>query len=91
MEIITKPDYAYINPDKLVGTKWTTWNNVYGDSINVEFIDRAKCVYTLQPNKYSLTYTVQEGVMYISNIEGSFVLRGDVLFNNDIPTFEKAA
>ena len=91
MKIIKTEDDAAINPEQLIGTKWKTWKNMFGDRITVEFVDNSNCIYTSRPKSYSLTYTVQEGVMYISNIVGSFVLRGDVLFNNDIPVFEKAA
>jgi len=87
--IMTEGDAA-INPEHLIGTKWTTWKNIFGNRMTVEFIDNSNCIYTSCPKSYFLTYTVQEGVIYINNIVGSFVLRGDVLFNNDIPVFEKA-
>jgi hypothetical protein len=91
MKTINSAGTTAINPEQLIGTKWTTWKNVYGDMITVEFIDRSNCIYTSQPKKYKLKYSINEGKMFISNIEGSFELKGDVLFNNDLPAFEKAA
>ena len=80
-----------IEPEQLVGTKWTSWNNLCGDRMSVEFVDRSSCVYTLQPNKFKMPYNVREGKVFIKNIKGSFELRGEVLFNNDLPALEKAA
>ena len=77
--------------EKLVGTKWIGWSEFIRDRISVEFIDRTNCIYTSQPKKYPMTYTVTGGKMFIKNIEGSFELRGEVLFNNDLPIFEKVA
>jgi len=85
------PETAAINPEHLIGTKWNTWQNVFGDRVSVEFVDHSHCIFTSLPKKYPLTYTIQEGKVYIRDIEGSFELRGDVLFNNDLPAFEKAA
>ena len=80
-----------IEPEQLIGTRWTAWNKLLGEQISVEFVDRTNCIYTSQPKKYPLKYTIAGGKVFISNIEGPFELRGRVLFNNDIPTFEKAA
>ena len=80
-----------IKPEQLVGTKWFSWKKLLGDRISVEFIDTKNCIYTSQPNKYQMTYNINKGVLLISNIIGAFELRGNVLFNNDLPVFEKAA
>ena len=80
-----------IRQDQLIGTKWTSWNKSFGNRFTFEFVDRTNCIYTSHPKKYPLTYTITGGQMYISNIEGPFELRGNVLFNNDIPAFEKTA
>ena len=80
-----------IMPEKLVGTKWNGWSEISANQFSVEFIDRRYCIYTAQPRKFPLTYKVSEGDLFITNIDGSFELRGNVLFNNDIPVFEKAA
>jgi len=80
-----------IEPDQFVGTKWGSWKNLLGDRISVEFIDGENCIYTAKPKKYSLTYTIEEDKMSISSINGTFELRGSVLYNNDLPVFEKTA
>ena len=82
---------AAVVPEKLVGTRWIGWSGFIGDRISVEFVDNANCIYTSKPNKYPMTYTVTGGKVYIKNIEGPFELRGDILFNNDLPVFEKVA
>jgi len=80
-----------IEPAKLVGTKWIGWSKYISNQMTVEFVDRTNCIYTAQPKQFSLRYKIREGDLFISNIEGPFELRGNVLFNNDIPVFEKAA
>jgi len=80
-----------IEPEHLIGTKWRSWKKTFGDQIQVEFLDRVKCIYTAKPRRFALTYAVREGMMFISDIDGPFELRGNVLYNNDIPTFEKVA
>ena len=80
-----------IMPEKLIGTKWNGWSEISANIFSVEFIDKKNCIYTAQPSKFPLTYNVSEGDLFISNIDGPFELRGNVLFNNDIPAFEKAA
>jgi len=84
-------DAIAIVPEKLIGTKWNSWCELYRERMSVEFIDNSKCVVLMQPRKFTETYTVTEGKLKINNIEGPFELRGNVLFNNDIPVFEKAA
>jgi len=90
MDELTKEN-TVIKPEQLIGTKWFTWNKLYGDRMSVEFVDRRNCVYTSQPNKFTMPYDVKEGKIFINNVEGAFELKGDVLFNNDLPVFEKAA
>jgi len=80
-----------IDSDQLVGTKWTSWKKMLGDKMSLEFVDKKNCIYVSQPNKYQMTYKVTEGDLFISMIMGAFELRGNVLFNNDLPVFEKAA
>jgi len=80
-----------IEADQLVGTKWINWKKLYGEKIAVEFIDRTNCIYTSLPNKYPMRYTVTGGDLFISDIAGPFELRGNVLFNNNLPVFEKVA
>jgi len=80
-----------IKAEQLIGTKWTSWRKSFGDKYTVEFVDKKNCIYTSNPKKYPLTYTITAGLMYISNIEGPFELRGDVLFNNELPVFERTA
>jgi len=77
--------------EKLIGTKWNGWSEIFPNRISVEFVDRKNCIYTAQPRKFPLTYNVRGGELYINNIDGAFELRGNVLFNSDIPVFEKAA
>ena len=80
-----------IKPEKLIGTKWRAWSEFVGDQMTVEFLDHTNCIYTSEPNRFPITYTVTGGNIFISSIKGPFELRGDVLFNNDLPAFEKAA
>ena len=80
-----------IKPEQLIGTKWLSWKKLLGDKMSIEFLDTKHCVYISQPNKYQMTYNIKEGELYISMIMGAFELRGDVLFNNDLPVFERAA
>jgi len=90
-EELSKTVPTPIEHEKLVGTRWNNWCDLYQSQVSVEFVDNTNCVYSLTPRKFSETYTVSEGKVYISNIEGAFELRGNVLFNNDIPVFAKAA
>jgi len=80
-----------IELDRIIGTKWVAWSEFVASQMSVEFVDSKKCVYTAQPQKFPLTYNVTDGELFINNIEGPFELRGNVLYNNDIPVFEKAA
>ena len=80
-----------IKPELLIGTKWVSWSNEFADRMSMEFLDQKNCVYTSQPKKFPLTYTVMEGEVHISSIEGAFELRGNVLFNNNLPVFKKTA
>jgi len=91
MKIHGFEDKKKIKPEELIGTKWIAWSEFVGDRITVEFLDKNNCIYTSKPNKYPMTYTVTGGDMFISNIEGPFELRGNVLYNNNLPVFEKAA
>jgi len=91
MKIQELSDETAIVPEEIIGTRWIGWSEFIGDRISVEFVDHANCVYTSRPNKYPMTYTVTGGKMFISYIDGAFELRGNVLFNNDLPVFEKAA
>ena len=82
-----------IKPEQLIGTKWVSWSELFDDqlSVEVEFVDGRNCIYNLKPRQYPLTYNVKGGKLFISHIDGAFELRGDVLFNNNLPVFEKAA
>jgi hypothetical protein len=80
-----------IEPRQIVGTKWKSWCSKYRNSMSVEFVDNKNCIYISQPKEYPETYVVAGGKIFISNIEGAFELRGNILFNNDLPAFEKAA
>ena len=80
-----------VKAEQLVGTKWESWCELYRGRMSMEFVDRTNCIYTSNPKEFPMTYTVAEGRIYISNIEGAFELRGDVLFNNNLPVFERGA
>ena len=80
-----------IKPEHLIGTKWISQCDLFEDEITVEFVDRTNCIYSSIPFKYPITYTVAGGEVFIGTIEGPFELRGNVLFNNDLPAFQKAA
>jgi len=83
-------DVIVIEPKEIIGTKWDSWCDSYRGSVSVEFVDNKNCIYTSNEKKYPITYTVDKGKLFISNIEGPFELRGDVLFNNDLPAFQAA-
>ncbi|MCL2277683.1 MAG: hypothetical protein FWC21_07270 [Treponema sp.] len=87
--ILTRKDV--INPEQLVGTKWISLSNFFGDKMSFEFIDKTNCVYTSQPKKYPLTYKVQNNEIFISCLDEFFEVRGDRLFNKNLPAFKKAA
>ena len=80
-----------IKPESIIGTKWVAWPEFIGDRIKVEFVDKTNCIYTSEPKKFSMTYTVSDGNIIISDVEGPLELRGHILFNNGFPAFEKAA
>ena len=80
-----------VKQEDIIGTKWISLNKHMGGNLAVEFIDRKNCLYISHPRQYSMTYSVQGGNIYFSCINGPFILKGDVLFNNDLPVFKKAA
>ena len=80
-----------IKPEQIIGTKWVSQCDLFDDEISVEFVNKTNCIYASRIFKYPITYTVNGGEIFIDNIEGPFELRGNVLFNNDVPAFEKAA
>ena len=86
-----KTDFTAEKPEQLIGTKLNGWCDVYRDRMSVEFIDTRNGIYTSQPWKYPITYSVEEGRIFIGDIEGPFELVGNVLYNNDLPVFELAA
>jgi len=89
INILVKP--TAIDPDQLIGTKWKGWTDLFAEKMSVEFVDKSTCIFTSKPKKYPLAYNVKKGKLYINNINGAFELRGDVLFINDYPVFEKTA
>lgn len=91
MKAVLWVEKTLIEPETIIGTKWIGWSEFIGDRIMVEFLDKKNCIYTSKPNKYPMTYTVMGGQIYISHIDEPFELRGHVLFNNGLPTFEKSA
>jgi len=91
MKTYEEQEKTAIEPEKLIGTRWKGWSEIFSNQITVEFVDRRNCVYTAKPRKFPLTYNVREGNLFITNIDGPFELRGNVLYNNNIPVFEKAA
>jgi len=90
-ESLEKAELKVIKPEQLIGTKWDSWCEPYRGKISMEFVDKNICIYTSNPNEYPMIYTITDGKVFINNIEGPFVLRGNVLFNNDLPVFEKVA
>jgi len=80
-----------IVPENLVGTKWIGWSDFIRDRMTLEFVDKTKCIFTSKPNKYPITYIVNENNIVFSNVDDTFELRGNILFSGDIPTFVKAA
>jgi len=80
-----------ISPENFIGTKWTACDKMFCERMMLEFVDNKNCIYTSKPKKYSLTYTVTGGKMFISHVEGPFALKGDVLFNSGFPTFKKVS
>ncbi|MCL2196829.1 MAG: hypothetical protein FWB77_04370 [Treponema sp.] len=91
IDVTNIEEVTAIKAEQLIGTKWESWCEPYRGRMSMEFIDKTNCVYISNPREFPMTYTVAEGRIYISNIEGAFELRGDVLFNNDLPVFERGA
>jgi len=90
-ESLETAELTVIKPDQLIGTKWDSWCEPYRGRISMEFVDKNICVYTSDPKEYPMKYTVTDGKVFINYIEGPFELGGDVLFNNNLPVFERAA
>ncbi|MCL2184527.1 MAG: hypothetical protein FWB86_01560 [Treponema sp.] len=82
---------TFVEPKQLVGTKWVGWSDLATNQMSVEFVDMTNCIYTSQPKRFPLKYNITEGKIFINCIKGSFELRGNVLYNNELPVFEKAA
>ena len=80
-----------IEPETLIGTKWVGWGEMFCDRLKVEFVDKTNCIYTSESKKYTLTYTVTKGKIFLSYVEKPFELRGNILFNGIFPAFQKAA
>jgi len=91
MKTINRLEVTSVKPEQLVGTKWDSWCETYRGKMSMEFVDKMNCVYKSNPNEFPMTYIVESGLIHISSIEGAFELRGNVLFNNDLPVFERAA
>jgi len=91
METKKLPKKTKIKPESLIGTKWIAWTELFRDRIKVEFVDKTNCIYTSEPKKFQMTYTVRDGKLFISSINSSFELRGHILYNAGLPAFEKAA
>ena len=77
--------------ENIVGTKWIGWSGSVGNRVTVEFMDNNSCIYTTEPKKYPITYSVNNGSLFISSIEGPFELWGDVLYNNNLPAFSRTS
>jgi len=90
MELLEKTT-TLIEHDNIIGTKWVGWSEFVGSRMMVEFVDKTNCIYTSEPRKYPMTYSVIEGKIFLSHIKHPFELKGQVLFNNGLPTFEKVA
>ena len=91
MKNVSTSERNGIEPTKLIGTKWIGWSDFIRDRIMVEFVDKTNCIYTSEKKKYNVTYTITGDKLFISYIESPFELRGHVLFNNNMPAFEKVA
>ena len=91
MEATSLLEVSAIEPENLIGTKWAARTELLGNKMMVEFLDKTNCIFTLKPNECPMTYTVTGGRIFFSDIGGAFELKGHVLYNNDLPAFEKAA
>ena len=80
-----------VKTENLIGTKWVGVTEMFSGRLMMEFLDQKNCIYISTPDKYEMTYTVTEGKIYIGDIEEPFELIGNILFNGDLPVFEKAA
>ena len=78
-----------IEHEKLVGTKWNGWSEMFSGRLMIEFVDKTNCIYTSKPNKYEMTYTVKKDKIFVSNFLEPFELRGHMLFSGGLPVFEK--
>ena len=89
IDIANTVDTMDISQEQIVGTKWISVSRLFDKKIAMEFIDSDNCIYTSAYKKFPLTYTISDNKIYISSIEGSFDLRGNVLFNNELPIFKR--
>jgi len=80
-----------LNPEQLAGSKWISISYFFGDKMSVEFIDKTNCIYKSEPKEYPMTYNVIGGKIYISKINGAFEIRDNMLYNNNLPAFRRAA
>jgi len=80
-----------VNPKNLIGTRWISRHEISGARTTVEFVDESTCIYATNPRKFPTTYTVKDGKIFINHIKLPFELKGQMLFNNGIPAFEKSA
>ena len=98
MESTTLMEKNAIVLENLAGTKWVGWTEMYCEwalphmmdtKVSVEFLDKTNCIYTSESNKYSMTYIVMGGKLFLNDIKRPFILRGNILFNGNIPAFQK--
>ena len=91
MKDLPREGKTAIEQEELIGTKWIAWPEFIGSRIRMEFVDKTNCLFIAEPNEFVVPYTVTDGNLLISSIDGLFELRGNVLFNFDFPAFEKVA
>ena len=91
MKKVSLLEKTAIEPNSLIGTKWNAWSESIGNQMMIEFVDKTNCIYTTGAKKFQMTYFIIEGKILISNVEGAFELRGNVLFKGGLPAFEKTA
>lgn len=80
-----------VKPEELIGTKWIGWSNLVADRMSMEFLDRMNCIYTSGTKKFPLKYNLLGDSVTIDCLNDPFVIKGNVLFANNIPVFSKAA
>ena len=91
MKKISLMKKAAIKHKHIIGTRWDGLGKMFRDRLKMEFIDKTNCIYTSMPDRYPMTYKLMKDKIFVNEIQEPFEIRGNILFNGEIPVFKKAA